>query len=140
MNGDGLTATAVDTFAAEVRAWRRHLGLTQEEFGDRIGFSGSHVSSVETAKRNPTLDFAKPCDAVTGAPGTFVRLHEQITKEAYPPWFSPFVHFEARATRIHNWDQRCLTGLLQTEDYARAIITSGRPDLSAEAVERDVAA
>ncbi len=47
---------------------------------------------------------------------------------------------KARAARIHNWDTRCLTGLIQTEEYARAIITSGRPDLSADAVERDVAA
>ena len=47
---------------------------------------------------------------------------------------------QARAARIHNWDQRCLTGLLQTEEYARAIITSGRPDLSADAVESDAAA
>jgi hypothetical protein len=37
-----------------------------------------------------------------------------------------------RSLTLHNLDQRCLTGLLQTEDYARAIITAGRPDLSAD--------
>jgi hypothetical protein len=105
-----------------------------------MGYSGSHGSSVETMSRTPTLEFAKKADDAMQTPGTFVRLHGQISKEAFPPWFTPFVHFESRAARIHNWDTRCMTGLLQTPDYARALITSGRPDLSGDDVERDVAA
>jgi transcriptional regulator with XRE-family HTH domain len=132
--------TAVDTFAAELRAWRERHGLPQAELGARMGYSGSHVSSVETMGRPPTLEFAKKADDAMQMPGTFVRLYEQINREAFPPWFSPFVHFESRATRIHNWDTRCLTGLIQTPEYARAIISAGRPDLSAEAIERDVTA
>jgi transcriptional regulator with XRE-family HTH domain len=133
-------SNAVENFSEELRAWRERLGLSQADLGTRMGYSGSHVSSVETMNRTPTLEFAKKCDAAMETPGTFVRLHGQINREAFPPWFTPFVQFEERAARIHNWDQRCLTGLLQTPDYARAIITSGRPDLSAEDVERDVAA
>jgi transcriptional regulator with XRE-family HTH domain len=133
-------STAVENFADELRAWRDRLGWSQAELGTRMGYSGSHVSSVETMNRTPTFEFAKKADEALGTPGTFVRLHKRITKEAFPSWFTPFVDFEARATRIHNWDARCLTGLIQVEDYARAIITSGRPDLSADAVERDVAA
>ena len=89
--------------------------------------------------RLPTADFAKRCDQVFGTPGTFERLQEDITKAAYPPWFSPFVHFESKAVRVHCWDNRCLTGLLQTEDYARAIVSSVRPILSEDAIERAVA-
>jgi transcriptional regulator with XRE-family HTH domain len=133
-------STAVGNFAEELRAWRERLGLSQAELGAQMGYSGSHVSSVETMNRTPTLEFAKMADEALGTPRTFKRLHASITKEAHPPWFAPFVHFEAQATRIHNWDTRCLTGLLQTEDYARSIITSGRPDLSPEDVERDVSA
>jgi transcriptional regulator with XRE-family HTH domain len=138
-NGES-PGTGVETFAAELRAWRQRLGWSQVELGANIGYSDSHVSSVETTNRTPTLDFAKRCDESLQTPGTFERLHELITKEAYPPWFSPFVHFEARATRIHCWDMRCLTGLLQTEDYARSIIRAGHPDASPDTVERDVAA
>jgi transcriptional regulator with XRE-family HTH domain len=133
-------STAVENFADELRAWRERLGWSQAQLGAGMGYSGSHVSSVETMSRTATYEFAKKADEALGTPGTFVRLHKRITKEAFPSWFTPFVDFEARAARIHNWDQRCLTGLLQTEDYARAIITAGRPDLSADAVERDVTA
>jgi hypothetical protein len=104
-----------------------------------MGYSGSHVSNIETMTRPPTGDFAKGCDNVFGTPGTFERLQEDINKEAYPPWFSPFVHFEAKALRIHCWDNRCLTGLLQTEDYARALIGAGNPTMTEAEVERDVA-
>jgi len=105
--------TAVENFADELRAWRERQNLSQAELGARMGYSGSHVSSVETMARVPTLEFGKNADEALGTPGTFQRLHVRITKEAYPSWFSPFVHFEARATRIHNWDNHCVTGLLQ---------------------------
>jgi hypothetical protein len=88
--------------------------------GDRMGYSGSHVSSVETMARVPTAGFGKKADEALGTPGTFGRLHGRITREAHRPWFAPFVDFEALAARIHNWDTRCLTGLIQTEDYASA--------------------
>jgi transcriptional regulator with XRE-family HTH domain len=140
VNGEQSVGMAAESFAGELRAWRERLGWSQAELGERLGYSGSHVSSVETLGRTPTLVFAKKADEAMGTPGTFVRLHGQITREAFPSWFTPFVQFEERAERIHNWDQRCLTGLIQTEEYARAIITSGRPDLSADAVEHDVAA
>ena len=140
MSAEQPVSTAVENFADELRAWRERLGWSQAELGAGMGYSGSHVSSVETMGRTATYEFAKKADEALGTPGTFVRLHKRITKEAFPSWFTPFVDFEARAARIHNWDQRCLTGLLQTEDYARAIITAGRPDLSADAVERDVTA
>jgi len=138
-NGES-PGTPVVRFAAELRAWRQRHGWSQAELADKLGYSGSHVSSVETMTRLPTADFAKRCDQVFGTPGTFERLHEDITKAAYPPWFSPFVHFEAKAVRIHCWDNRCLTGLLQTEDYARSLIRAGNPGMSDDEVERDVAA
>jgi Domain of unknown function (DUF5753) len=103
-------------------------------------YSGSHVSSVERCDRTPTLEFAKRADEALSMPGTFVRLHARINREAHPPWFAPFVHFEERATRIHNWDQRFITGLLQAEPYIRAIISAGKPGITADALERDVAA
>jgi transcriptional regulator with XRE-family HTH domain len=132
--------TAVSRFASELRAWRQRYGWSQAELAAKIGYSGSHVSSVENMTRMPVADFAKACDASFETPGTFVRLHEDIAKEAHPPWFSPFVHFEAKAARIHCWDNRCLTGLLQSEDYARAIIRAGNLGAADEAVERDVVA
>lgn len=57
---------------------------------------------------------------------------------AHPPWFTPYVQFEDTCTRMHNWDPRCFTGLLQTEDYARAIVRAERPEATDEEVEHEV--
>ena len=140
VHGEQPVSTAVENFAEELRAWRDRLGLSQADLGARMGYSGSHVSSVETMSRTPTFEFAKQADEALGTPGTFRRLHARITKEAHPPWFAPFVHFEAMASRIHSWDNRFLTGLLQTEDYARAIIRAAKAGLAEDVIDRDVAA
>jgi transcriptional regulator with XRE-family HTH domain len=136
-NGESA-GTPVARFAAELRAWRQRHGWSQAELGDKAGYSGSHVSSVETMTRLPTADFAKRCDEVFGTPGTFARLQEDIAAQAFPPWFSPFVHYESKAVRVHCWDNRFVTGLLQTEEYARAIIKAGNLGVPEAEIERDV--
>jgi hypothetical protein len=75
-----------------------------------------------------------------GTPGTFKGLHARITKEAHPPWFAPFIHFEAMASRMHFWDNRFITGLLQTDDYARTIIRAAKAGIPGDVIDRDVAA
>jgi transcriptional regulator with XRE-family HTH domain len=138
-NGESV-GTSVARFADELKAWRQRHGWSQAELGEKLGYSGSHVSNIETMYRPSTAEFAKACDKVLGTPGTFERLQDDINKEAYPPWFSPFVHFEAKAARIHCWDNRNVTGLLQTEDYARSIIRGSNLGVSEAEIERDVAA
>jgi transcriptional regulator with XRE-family HTH domain len=140
VHGEQPVSTAVENFAEELRAWRERAGFSQAELGAGMGYSGSHISSVETMSRTPTLEFAKKADEALGTPGTFGRLHARITKEAHPPWFAPFVHFEAMASRIHSWDNRFITGLLQTSEYARAIIRAANAGIGDDLVERDVAA
>src|SRR6266851_9171898 len=139
-SSDAVESPALVMFAAELRSWRKHLGWTQAETGERIGYSDKLVSGVETRTRTPTLDFARGCDREMNLPGTFERRHEDISKESYPPWFALVPGLEARAEKLHYWDMRCPPGLLQTEDYTRAVIRAGRPDDTDDAIERDVAA
>lgn len=62
MTTEQPVSTAVENFAEELRAWRERLGWSQAELGTRMGYSGSHVSSVERVDRTPTLEFAKKAD------------------------------------------------------------------------------
>jgi transcriptional regulator with XRE-family HTH domain len=130
--------SALATFASELRAQRQQAGWTQVTLGDKIGYSGSFVSDIERSARSPALDFARACDRELRLPGTFERLHELIQRDAYPTWFYPVITFEQRATRIHEWEMRVVPGLLQTPEYARAIIRAGCPRDSAESVSRKV--
>src|SRR5580658_4905872 len=144
-----VKTTSLLAFASQLRAWRLRAGWTQVELGQKMGYSASLISGVESMDKPPTAEFARALDEAFGTPGfdeaagtagTFVTLYELVAREAYPAFFAPVVPFEREAARIHGWELGAIPGLLQTEEYARAMITSGRPNDSAEAVDRLIAA
>ena len=135
-----VKTTSLEAFASQLRAWRQQMGWTQVEAGEKLGYSASLVSGIETMDKTPTADFAKRCDKAFGTPGTFETLQGLVAREAYPAFFAPVIPFEREAIRIHGWELGSIPGLLQTEDYARAHIRSGRPQDSDSAIDRLVAA
>lgn len=135
-----MRTSALAAFASQLRSWRQHLGWTQVEMGMKLGYSASLISGIETMDKAPTSDFAARCDDVFHMPGTFATLQELVAREAYPAFFAPVIPFEREAIRIHGWELGAVPGPLQTEDYARALIRSGRPMDSAEEIDRLVAA
>lgn len=130
--------SALSTYAQQLKAWRKLRGWSQVELADKLGYSDSLVSGVETKTKTPTLDFAKGCDTAFECPGTFVSLHELVSREAWPSYFAPVIDFEAQAVRIHEWELRVVPGLFQTEDYARTVISAGNPRLSDSELDRKV--
>jgi transcriptional regulator with XRE-family HTH domain len=135
-----VKTTSLATFAGQLRAWRKKFGWTQIELATKLGYSASLVSGVETMDKPPTSDFAKACDRVFDTPDTFTVVQELVAREAYPAFFAPVVPFEREAVRIHGWELGAIPGLLQTEDYARALIGSGRPGADLIVIDRLVAA
>jgi transcriptional regulator with XRE-family HTH domain len=133
-----VKASALEAFASQLKAWRKSRGWSQVELADKLGYSDSLVSGVETQTKTPTLDFAKGCDREFGCPGTFVAMHELVSREAWPSYFAPVIDFEAQAVRIHEWELRVVPGLFQTEDYARMVISGGSPRLSDAELDRKV--
>lgn len=125
-------------FAFELRRYRLAAGLTQQQFGDRIGYSDSQVAMVETMKRTPTRKFAELCDQKLGLDGAMTRLYVNTTWERAPEYFRPWLEEEAEATALHNWEPAVVPGLLQTEAYARAMF-SASPGITSEEVEERLA-
>lgn len=135
-----VKATSLAAFGSQLKAWRTHMEWTQVEAGAKLGYSASLVSGIETSDKTPTADFAARCDATFGTPGTFATLQELVSREAYPAFFAPVVPFEREAVRIHGWELGAVPGLLQTPAYAGALIRSGRPTDSDNAIDRLVTA
>lgn len=132
--------TALGAFATQLRMWRQHMSWTQVEVGGKLGYSASLISGVETMDKVPTADFATRCDELFATPGTFATLHELVAREVHPAFFARAIPFEREAVRIHGWELGAVPLLLQTEDYARALIMSGRPRISSDEIDRLVAA
>lgn len=59
--------------------------------------------------------------------------------DAIPEWFNLYVGLEAAASRIRTYDSELIPGLLQTKAYSQAIVSTDRPHLTSEAVDRAVA-
>lgn len=133
-------ANALAFFGAELRHHRSRARMSQDLLGDRVYCSGSLVGLIETARRMPTLDFARRCDEVLRTGGVLERLWPLVGKESHPSWFRPFVEVEERATNIREWEPLMIPGLLQTEGYARALITAWQPGDGAGVIDQRVAA
>ena len=106
-----VKTSALATVAALVKAWRKSRGWSQGDLAAKLCYSDSLVSGIETMAKTPTLDFAKRCDDVFDLPGTFLSLHELVSREAWPSYFAPVIDFEIQAVRIHEWESRVVPGL-----------------------------
>jgi transcriptional regulator with XRE-family HTH domain len=118
------TSNPVRYFGQQVRRARRAAGWTLREFGQRIGYDPGQISRIENGKRPPTELFARMCDqAFPDRDGWFSEFYaESRTWIATPPWFRSWVQHEQKAPTLRIWQPSVLSGLLQTEDYARAIL------------------
>jgi hypothetical protein len=79
-------ASPLALFGAELRHYRTAAGLSQEQLGDRIGYSAALVGAVETARRMPTEDFTARRDVVEelGTGGALLRLRAHL-RDSRPP-------------------------------------------------------
>ncbi len=96
--------------------------------------------AIENGRRLPKRQTAKLCDELFNTPGTFLRLWRLVVQRAYPLRFGLYGELEADATRIHVWEMRYVPGLLQTPDYARAVIKAYSPREADDIIEQDVTA
>ena len=138
--GTAEDLSGMGMFAQELRAQRAKCGWTQVQLGAKIGYSDSYISDVERGDRLPSAGFATKCDEAFELPGTFARWQEVAKRTIYPSWFAPVIPYEQRASRINGWELGSLPGLLQTEDYARALIRVAKHSAPDDAVERLVIA
>ncbi len=67
-------------------------------------------------------------DTALNIDGHLARLHPLVLRYAYPQWFLPYVELEAAANSMRVFESQIVPGLLQIEDYARAMLTAVRPD------------
>ena len=136
------SAGPLQFFGAELRRARATAGLSQDQLGQRLGYSGAQVGKVEMGERAPSQDFAQGCDQTfPEAGGLFARIYQLARRwdGGYPSWFAEWVESERRATSLRWWEPLLIPGLLQTADYARAILAAD-PETTDGQLEELVAA
>ncbi|MCE7081359.1 helix-turn-helix transcriptional regulator [Streptomyces sp. ST2-7A] len=110
-------------YGARLRSLREQRGWTQDDLAERMGYSGTHVSAVETGRRSPTLHFSHSADKAFGTGDQFERQGRAVRDTALLEGFSEYVPHEMRAAEIRLFELGIIPGLLQTPEYAAAITT-----------------
>ncbi|MER7735880.1 helix-turn-helix transcriptional regulator [Streptomyces erythrochromogenes] len=131
------SASPLDYYGSELRRLREDAGLNQAQLGSIVFCTGSLIGQVETTRRVPTRDFSERVDAALGTGGVFSRLVGLVLRHQLPTWFQPYAEMEARAAYISTFQAQLVYGLLQTEEYARAVLgVRSEGDLDAKVAAR----
>jgi len=122
------SASPLAFFGAELRFARLAAGLSQEQLGRRLGFSGDLVGKIETGERKPKPELVAACDeAFPAANGLFGRIYDLARRSSgVPAWFQEWYEAEREAVSVSWWEPMLVPGLVQTADYARALFQAWR--------------
>ncbi|MEV5202104.1 helix-turn-helix transcriptional regulator [Streptomyces sp. NPDC053720] len=121
-------ASPLDYYGWELRRQREVHNLKQGQLGEIIFCTGSLIGQIETTKKIPTRDFSERVDAALGTDGVFSRLVGLVLRSQLPTWFQPYADMEAKAAYISTYQAQLVYGLLQTEEYARALLGVDYPE------------
>jgi len=136
---------------AQLRRLREQAGVSRDDAGYHIRASGSKISRLELGRVSFKERDVSDLLELYGVDATTKEQLVQLTaeanatpwwqkyKEVVPDWFHVYVGLEEAATLIRVYEVQFVPGLLQTEDYARAVVMQGSPHLAPEEVDSRVA-
>ncbi|MFJ5289922.1 MULTISPECIES: helix-turn-helix transcriptional regulator [unclassified Streptomyces] len=114
-------------FGARLRRLREARGWIQDELAALIGYTGRHISAIETGRKPPTLRFTRSADAAFGIADTADSLEREWREMRHGSLlegFPQYVGHEGRAVEIRIFNLGIVPGLLQTPEYARVLADS----------------
>ena len=111
------------TFGRLVRIYRDSAGLTQKELARAIDYTNGWLSNVETGQLRPRAQQVEALErALSLPPGALMTVFEQLDGESLPGWMREWIPEESEADVLRWVELINIPGLLQTEDYARAVL------------------
>jgi len=117
-----------------LRQARLNVGWSIERLATAVSFSPALVGFVERAERRPSKELITSCEKALGLQGELAELWWKLEPRAAPTWFRVWPRIEIRAKVLRTWQPLVMPGLLQTVEYARAILRC-EPGATAESIE-----
>ncbi|MGW5637783.1 helix-turn-helix domain-containing protein [Streptomyces sp. NPDC003832] len=131
---------------------REAAGLKREEAAKVLRVASATVRRMEMAEVSLKIPYVQVLLDTYGVPEqeatAFVSLAEEANQPGWwqryhdvlPDWFSLYVSLEGAARMIRSYEPHFVPGLLQTEEYARAVLEAGTiGQTGPESIERHVA-
>ncbi|WP_234389282.1 helix-turn-helix domain-containing protein [Streptomyces sp. CS149] len=134
-------ASMAALFGSRLRKLRVAAGLTQAEVGALAHVVSSRIAQLERATgAKPTLELTRTLDKELVADDLLIDLWPYVYREAFPDWSQAFIAYSARAAVIREYASHVVPGLLQTPEYARALLSVGHTLRDSEHLEERLAA
>lgn len=138
--------------AAELRRLRKVADLTREDVSDKTGINNATLYRIETARARPQMrtltsllslyeveqeqrDYLTDLCRDATQQGWLRPYHSELPEE-----YTAYISFEDEAQGVRNYESLFIPGLLQTEDYARAVVRGVLPSATDDEVEDRVRA
>jgi transcriptional regulator with XRE-family HTH domain len=138
--------------ATALRQLREERNLNCTEAGKAVGWSESKVSRIETGRvkiAQADLELLLDLYEVTGETrAALLTMRRQAShrgwwhsySDAVPAYFEAYVGLEDGAKTLFTYQNQLVYGLMQTEEYASAVLRAAQPSASEDEVERQLAA
>ncbi|WP_405902625.1 helix-turn-helix domain-containing protein [Streptomyces sp. NBC_00656] len=130
----------LQVFGRQLKRFREWAELDRAEFGARTGYSAATIAAYEQGRRIPPPKFIDQADELLGARGILKEMKEEVARVQYPAFFRGAAKLEKEAVELHVYAVQGVPGLLQTEEYARAVCAMWRPLLDEVTIEERVSA
>ncbi|WP_328377364.1 helix-turn-helix transcriptional regulator [Streptomyces sp. NBC_00440] len=127
MSGAPKSRSIRQKYGEELRIRRIAAGLTQEAVSEGVVCSPTLISHWEAGRRLPTPDDAQRLDRVLGTDGFFARWLEDLDTK-FTQYFAPVAELEQLTAEIRHYSASLIPGLLQTEEYSRAVFREHAPN------------
>jgi transcriptional regulator with XRE-family HTH domain len=131
---------------------REKSGLSFEQAGQALDVTHATIRRMEKAEVGLKLPYVEKLLRTYGVTNpeeveAFLSLAREANKNGWwhrfrdvlPDWFNTFVSLEVEANLIRAYEPHYIPGLLQTEDYTRAVLRAGMPHAPEAEIERNVA-
>jgi transcriptional regulator with XRE-family HTH domain len=148
--GSGSTVRRI-LLGSQLRRLREAKGISREDAGYEIRASESKISRMELGrvsfKERDVADLLTMYGVVDETErSALLNLAAEANAQGWwhnyndilPSWFQVYVGLEESASVIRTYEVQFVPGLLQTADYARAVIVAGQPSASPAEVDRRV--
>jgi transcriptional regulator with XRE-family HTH domain len=132
---------------SDLRHLREGAGLTIESVAVALECSDSKISRIETGQVSPSPRDIRDMLELYGVSRDRIESLVAVAREArQKAWWQeyrddpavPLAGLEAAASSIDTYEALLVPGLLQTREYARAVVRSILPDMTPDEIERTV--
>lgn len=136
--------------AAELRRLRAETGMSAEEAGRAVGLSKSAISRIEKAESSGQVATVAALMRLYGVAEADIEplllIAGQARKRGWwqryndvlPEWFDTYIGLESEASHISEYEPQLVPGILQTADYARAVIKAEHPNSDPKEIDKRV--